>query len=363
VLDALVRTLEPHVLVERASSAAEALDVVRRKRPFLAAFVDLALGGTSGVNLLLYLRVVAPEAVRILVAGSLDLDLAAVAVNQAEVFRILSWPASPDHVLQALEAANEEKRRDADARERAGAMQAGCVEALQGVLEYLSPAAVERTRRVRALCAELAPHMKVVDQPTLLAAASCSQLGCITLPSTTLERLYYGETLNDADRFLAERLPQVRDELLARVPGLEAARAVLLRAERRFAEDPESPPEARALRIALDYDLVELQGADGALVLDTLRGRSGFYDPGLLEALGALRGNVRSTTVVRELPVRLVGVGMVFAEDVRTKTGSLLIARGHQATPGVLDRIRHFRPGSVHEPIRMIVRSVDETGA
>jgi hypothetical protein len=47
----------------------------------------------------------------------------------------------------------------------------------------------------------------------------------------------------------------------------------------------------------------------------------------------------------------------VFAEEVKTTTGTLLVARGYEVTPGFVERAKNFRPGTVKEPLRVIVRS------
>jgi hypothetical protein len=45
---------------------------------------------------------------------------------------------------------------------------------------------------------------------------------------------------------------------------------------------------------------------------------------------------------------------MVFADDVRSRGGTLLVARGHTVTQGLIERMKNM-PGQVREPLRMIV--------
>jgi hypothetical protein len=46
---------------------------------------------------------------------------------------------------------------------------------------------------------------------------------------------------------------------------------------------------------------------------------------------------------------------MVLAQDVKLKSGTLLIVRGHQVTASLVERLRNFAPGTVCEPVRVIV--------
>ena len=60
--------------------------------------------------------------------------------------------------------------------------------------------------------------------------------------------------------------------------------------------------------------------------------------------------------VARELKIQDLALGMSFLDDVRTASGTLLIARGHDVTLGVLERIRNFHHSvGVREPIRVNV--------
>jgi hypothetical protein len=117
------------------------------------------------------------------------------------------------------------------------------------------------------------------------------------------------------------------------------------------------------LKLVLDYDALETQGTPANLVLDTLRGRAGWYDPALLEALPAALGRVPGGATVLEIRLRDVRVGMTFAEDVTAKTGMLLIARGQEVTPSLLERVRNFSEKiGVVEPIRVVVGQAARRG-
>jgi len=48
---------------------------------------------------------------------------------------------------------------------------------------------------------------------------------------------------------------------------------------------------------------------------------------------------------------------MVFVDDVKMQNGMLLVARGYEVTPGFLERVRNLKPGTVKEPLRVVLRS------
>jgi hypothetical protein len=60
---------------------------------------------------------------------------------------------------------------------------------------------------------------------------------------------------------------------------------------------------------------------------------------------------------VHELALRDIAAGMLFGEDVKSAKGLLLIARGQEVTPSLLERVRNFSSElGIREPIRMIER-------
>ena len=106
----------------------------------------------------------------------------------------------------------------------------------------------------------------------------------------------------------------------------------------------------------MDFDVLEGKGFEGAVALDTMRGRPGAYDPAVLDAFL----NITKTTPqqeIRELPFASLQAGMILAEDVKLVTGTLLIGRGYEVTEGFVARARGFARGTVHEPVRVILKA------
>ena len=109
------------------------------------------------------------------------------------------------------------------------------------------------------------------------------------------------------------------------------------------------------LRVALDFDVLEARGDGPARAIDTLRGRNGRYDGEILDALAAMVAGSAQKESVRELALSALRVGMVFVNDVRLVSGALLCARGYEVTPSFLAKAKNFRPGSVREPLRVVI--------
>ena len=98
-------------------------------------------------------------------------------------------------------------------------------------------------------------------------------------------------------------------------------------------------------------------GPPGAVALDEMRARGGTYDPQLLKDYARALGLTREVDDAIDVRIDSLRVGMTFAEDVRHRGGTLLIARGYKVTTALLERLAHIPRGQVHEPLRVIAGS------
>ena len=103
VLRALERTLQQFgCRVLLANNAGEALDLLRTDK-IEVLICDEAMPGTRGVDVLRQAKAISPHTTRILLTGHCsDEDVVIPAVNEGEVFRLLSKPWEDDEVRQVV---------------------------------------------------------------------------------------------------------------------------------------------------------------------------------------------------------------------------------------------------------------------
>lgn len=365
VLEALNRHLRRHFAVATAVGAAAGLALLEREPPFAVVVSDLRMPGMDGVAFLSRVRELAPDTVRILLTGQADLEATISAVNEGNIFRFLSKPCSPENLTRALQAAAEQNRLITAERVLLEHTLHGTIKTLSDILGLANPAAFGRASRAKEHVSKLAVHLGIAERWQVEVAAMLSQIGCVTLPPQTADKIYHGRELTSAERAMGDQLPAVAAQLLANIPRLEAVRDMLVYQDKHF-DGTGTPPDsvrgahiplgARLLKVVLDFDALEANDVLGELAVDTLRGRAGWYDPDVLQGFAEVLGHSSATTEVREVRLREIRAGMVFAEDVTTQTGLLLIARGQEVTAGLLQRVRNFSENiGVKEPVRMIV--------
>jgi response regulator RpfG family c-di-GMP phosphodiesterase len=365
VLDGLSRTLRQHFAVSTALGGEAGLAQIAAGVPFEVVVSDMRMPGMNGAAFLRAVRAQSPDTVRMLLTGYAELDAAIAVVNEGHIFRFLTKPCAPEELIRSLRAGVEQYRLVTAERVLLEQTLRGCVKTLTEILALASPTAFGRASRVKQHVSALAALRPDAGDPWQLeVAAMLSQIGCVTLPAQTAEKLYLGQELTRPERDMVDHLPATASQLLANIPRLEAVRAILTYQDKRF--DGTGPPPdgqrgeripigARLLKVVLDYDALESRGITGREALDTLRGRTGWYDPGMLQAFAEMLGHANQAGKVVEARLRDLRIGMIFAEDLTSRTGMLLIARGQEVTPSLLNRIRNFSESvGPREPVRML---------
>jgi response regulator RpfG family c-di-GMP phosphodiesterase len=365
---------EPHVLeglrdslrrsfdVRVAESGGEGLALLEQDPEGYAVVIsDMRMPGMSGAQFLAQARRMAPNAVRLLLTGHADLDAAVAAVNDGQLFRFLTKPCPREELLRACAAALGQHRLLVAERVLLEQTLRGSIGALVDVLALTNPAAFGRAMRLRSGVKLLAERTDMPDVWEVEIAAMLLQLGAVTLPDATAERLYAGAVLSEEEQAMVDAVPAATQRILGHVPRLEGVQQILADVGRPFRADGAPPsPGARMLRIVADYDDLESRGTTRPAVLATMRNRSGVYDPRLLDAYALAHGPSEPVEEVAEVRLVELRPGMVLADDVRHRNGSLLISRGYRVTAALIERLEHLPRGDVREPLRVIDEPVED---
>lgn len=226
----------------------------------------------------------------------------------------------------------------------------GSIRALTDVLALMNPAGFSRALRARERVSQLLEHLGIESRWELEVAAMLSQIGSVTLPAETVDKHYEGKPLNHSEAVAVARMPEVASKVIANIPRLEGVAMILAHQDRRF-DGKGAPPDglrgvdipwgARVLKLVLDLDVLETRSVTEQAALEVLIEREGWYDPELIPVVARVREVEVDKQQVVEIEPRDIRTGMVLAEDIRTTTGMLLIARGQEVSERMEDRLRN----------------------
>lgn len=354
VLDSLALALRKQFTVTTALGGSEGLKALGTKGPFAAVVSDLKMPGMDGTAFLSRASTAAPETVRLLLTGLTDVNSAMAAVNEGHIFMFLTKPAEPYRLIKALEAACAQHRLLTSERVLLQETLHGSVQALSDVLAIAEPRIFGRGTRIKQYAGQLARALNVGNPWEIEVAAMLSQLGAITLPSETIEKLSHGQDLSEEEQAQVDKTPETSEQILKHIPRLEGVRAILSQ-EGKVELAPRIAEGRSVLRIATDYDALEHRGLAPDAALDVMRSRR-IYDPPMLEKLAEILGNSGQEVEIKELRAHLIEPGMVLADDLRMVTGMMVAARGYRVTESFLARLANFKAATLKEPVRVIVK-------
>jgi response regulator RpfG family c-di-GMP phosphodiesterase len=360
ILAAFERQLRKQFTVQTACGGTEALNLLAKEGPFAVILSDMRMPEMTGVELLIRVRRIAPDTVRIMLTGNADLQTAVDAINEGHIFRFLTKPCAPEHLALAVAAGIEQYRLINAEKELLEQTLSGTITVLTEVLELANPKAFGRAARVRRLGGKIAQRLKVEDTWQLEVAAMLSQVGCIALSADTVDRAVRGSFLTSQEADLFAQHPRTGRDLIANIPRLKHVAEIVAYQNVRFdgVGAPEGglrgcgiPIEARILKAALDFDHLRDRGEPEAEALQVLSQRHGWYDPVVLAGLRDLL-DAGNGLEVRPVPVAELSCHMILHEDVLTASGACLVAKGQEITPPLLMRLRQFaEKGGIREPI------------
>jgi len=214
ILKSLARLFraEP-VRVFTASSAAEALALVAAER-ISVVVSDQRMPGTTGVRLLAQVRERSPEVVRILLTGHTEIGIAIEAINQGEIFRLLTKPWNDDELRATVRQAL------ADCAIRAEVARLN--QLLQAQNASLSEMNQSLERKVAERTHELEAKNRELRTAYLSTVRSCKR--------EFIERIYLAGLLHDIGKIgvpdaiigKPERLTSAEYELMKRHPEIGA---------------------------------------------------------------------------------------------------------------------------------------------
>jgi len=184
VLEGLRRSLRAEFVTDLAGGAEEGLAKLREGPPYPVVVSDMHMPGMDGARFLATVRTISPDSVRVMLTGSSDMQAAASAVNEGQIFRFLTKPVTSKTLLATL--------RVCVVRYRAALLEKDQLKLVVEALEQLDLGTL--TALARAIDAKSAWTAGHSERVTILAL----KIGhAMSLPAKSLEIMHRGGLLHD----------------------------------------------------------------------------------------------------------------------------------------------------------------------
>ncbi|HAU59492.1 MAG TPA: hypothetical protein DHU78_01625 [Opitutae bacterium] len=329
-----------------ASNGKEGLEVFEREKGFALVLSDMRMPEMDGATMLSEIKKVDHEVVTVLLTGHTDFESAIAAVNEGNVFRMLSKPCPPETLIKVLKDGLNQHDLITSKRILLDQTLRGAVDALAQSLSTAKPLFFGRAQRVRRVAKEIGDMMQIPHTWRLDVASVFSQLAYISIPESVSEDVYHNRKLSPEVKRIIQNLPEDTQRIINKIPGLEEVGEILskLDVQHRFETDDGSGVRTAAsiLKVALDYDYYEQQGHDKNLIVQTLNSRKNDYDPKVTGILSQLLLVAEQSFRLDEVPIKRLEVGMRLAQDLRLDDGFLVASSGADIDLQLLKVIRNY---------------------
>jgi response regulator RpfG family c-di-GMP phosphodiesterase len=336
--------------IETAAGGVAALGALELNGPYAVVVSDMRMPEMDGTKLLRSIKQLAPDTIRIMLTGDADIHTAVSAVNEGSIFRFLTKPCNKDTLGKALTAGLLQYRLVTAEKDLLENTLQGSIQVLTEVLSLVNPAAFGRALRVRRYMHQVATRMALDGPWRFEVAAMMSQLGCVTLHPETIEAVYAGRPLPPDEQTRFDANPAVARELLSKIPRMEPIAWMIAHQNDSAPVGSDTASVATAdmrlgatlLRATLAFDELVSKGLSHSEAVNHLARKHADFDPRIFQALAELDGE-KNRTEVRSCDVDdLVPFDMVLEEELRTKTGLLLVSKGQEVTSTLILKLQNF---------------------
>jgi response regulator RpfG family c-di-GMP phosphodiesterase len=358
VLAGIERLFRKDYSIATAQSGDEGLSRLAAEGPYQVVFADMRMPFMNGAEFLSRVRDLCPDTIRLVLTGETDVATAMQAVNEGAIFRFLMKPCAEPTLRAAIDAALRQWQLQQAERQLLEQTLRGTIKVLSEVLSLVNPTAFGKAVRIQRYARHITSALSLTHETWQYdVAAMLSQIGCVTIPPSTLDAVNAGDTLPDAELERYQLHASVAHDLLSQIPRLDGVAMMVCRQHSAPVGSVDDPIGlgAQILKVCLSFDHYLTRGLSMPAALGALRTRPDEFNARVVNALATLTMDVMSYQPV-VLTVTRLEPGMIIDQEVKTRAGLLLVTKGQETTFPMVARLKNFHQhGAIDASIKVRV--------
>jgi response regulator RpfG family c-di-GMP phosphodiesterase len=360
ILQGYKRTLFKHFEVLTANSGQDGINIIKKEKHFSIVVSDFRMPGLNGIEFLSLVREQQPEAVRILLTGFADAETAINAVNEGNIFRLLTKPCGQEHLLRSLEDANRQYQLVHAEKELLDKTLKGSIKILVDILSIVNPIAFKQANQMKDLAGKMVFRLGLTNRWEVEMAALLSQIGSMAIPNEIIHKLNRGEELDETESKMFKSYPSVGSSLLRNIPRLEIISTIIAyQLEEQSSKDPDYlklddkiKTASMIVGILNDYFVLLNKLGDSSQAFKALKESKKQYEPDAIVALDAELAGIYEGLKITSTTLEELEAGSVLADDLKDVSGTVLITRGAEISD--ISRMRLINYNKMNEIVQPI---------
>lgn len=335
--------------VVAARNGETALKIARAENPPDLILLDIVMPGINGYDVCAALKVDEKTAeIPILFASSLIETPDIVRGFEAGGVDYITKPFQPEEVLARVEVHLALKRAKAEVQSLLSKTLVGSVRLLVEMLAMLQPLLLQQSNRIRRYVKAMLPKLSLTSQDSwsIELAAMLSHIGCISMPERILHKKFIGKELDPDEEEMYSQYPALGAKLLENIPRLEKT-ATMVRnqlanpLELNLASTQVEYMGSMLLNLLVRFDHLVNTGSTEAFAYYAIRNKIQGCPEVLMKVLNeVIEGNIMFPE--KHIPLECLETGMILAEHMKLCDGRILLSKGTEMTPNLIDRVRRF---------------------
>ncbi|NRA40376.1 MAG: response regulator, partial [Planctomycetes bacterium] len=219
ILNAFKRAFRKKYNFETAEDPLEAINLIKNQGPFSVIVSDMNMPRMDGSTFLARLKNVCPQTIRIMLTGNSDVDTASRAVNEGEVFRLLTKPCSIESLTLCIDSAIEYGYLIKGEKDLLDNTLTGCLQLLSEMIDVSHSRIIDEKKLrdgVKYLCGETG----VAYDWMMDVGCSLIQTGAVTIS----QKLFHSENtlspVSDDEIDQIFTVPQISASMIEHIPRL-----------------------------------------------------------------------------------------------------------------------------------------------
>jgi response regulator RpfG family c-di-GMP phosphodiesterase len=366
VLSAYQRTLRKRFKLDTAQSGDAGLGKLdQMQEPYAVIVADMQMPGMNGIDFLKRVKEKSPDSVRLMLTGNADQKTAIEAINLGQVFSFLCKPCPPESLEIALDNALRQYQLIRAEKELLEETLNGSIKVFTDILAIVDPEAFGHAQRLREEVTAVAKWFGIARSWEFEIGAMLSPIGAVAIPPVILNRFRTRQPLNDTEKQMIARIPEIGANLISKIPRMEQVEKIVRYQNKNFdgtgyPEDgvtgADLPMGARILHVLSDLIVTEGNRKSRAEAFGQLKQRLGVYDPAVLEAVASCFDiYLAEPSEPRQIPFSELRVGHIITSDILTTEGTLVVASGAQISQALMKKLHNFSEISgLREPLSVL---------
>ncbi len=365
ILSSITRNLHGKYELSTASSAHDALDILKKKSDFALVLTDYKMPLVNGLELLQKVRESYPATIRMMLTGQADMEAVVKIINQGSIFRFLTKPCYPELLIKNINDAIEQYRLVHAEKELLSKTLSGCIQVMTDILVLSKPQAFNRSIRIKTIVKKILSCLSVENSWQIEIAAMLSQIGCVTIPDIILDKIYHNHPIPPEDKIIFLLHTKTSSEIINKIPRLEEVANIIAYQEKYYngtgfpnnnVKEDEIPLGARILRVAMDYDqIMQIETATSIEALNKLKKRENWYDVNIILALekGLAGGSSKKQKYIfKKVLLKSLNEKMYLAASISSASGMILGEKNQRITKTLIITLKNYaRNNEIKEPI------------